>query len=59
MNGTVGLVYPAISNTIAPGYGLHVPLPVSVGIIVAVIAGTIGYTLFRTRGEAVVAPATE
>jgi len=59
VNGTVGLVYPAISNTIAPTYGLHVPLPVSVGIIVTVIAGTIGYTLFRTRGEAGAAPAAE
>jgi len=59
VNGTVGLVYPAISQSVSPDFGVHVPLPVSIGIIALVIIGTIGYTLFRTRDGAAQAPAVE
>ena len=50
VNSTVGLVYPDVSKTVSPEFGIHVPLPVSLAIIVSVIGATIGYTLIRTRG---------
>jgi tellurite resistance protein TerC len=52
VNSTLGLVYPAISEKVAPDFGYHVPLPISVGIIASVIVGTFLYTLIRTRGGA-------
>jgi tellurite resistance protein TerC len=50
MKHGIGLLLGFAGAKIVMGYfGLHLPLWLSVGIIVAVIAVTIGYTLYKTR----------
>ncbi len=45
----VGWAHPSVEEWIPISFGFHMPLPISLGIIVSVIIVTILYTLWKTR----------